>query len=37
MEDPEGARFAETVALNRGVNVRLFAGVEEARRWLDAA
>ena len=28
------SKFAETVAANRGVNVRLFAEVESARRWL---
>ena len=33
--DPAKIKFAETVALNRGVNVRLFASVEEARRWLE--
>jgi hypothetical protein len=33
--DPEKAKFAETVARNRGVNVRLFATVEEAKRWLE--
>ncbi|HXF79392.1 MAG TPA: hypothetical protein VN598_11050 [Usitatibacter sp.] len=32
--DPEKAKFAETVARNRGVNVRLFATVEEAKEWL---
>jgi hypothetical protein len=26
--------FAESVALNRGVNVRLFTGLEAAREWL---
>jgi hypothetical protein len=26
--------FVETVAINRGFNVRLFATVEEARQWL---
>jgi hypothetical protein len=31
------ARFAETVAVNRGVNVRLFADVETAARWLAGA
>jgi hypothetical protein len=29
------AKFAETVASNRGVNVRLFADVEAAKRWLS--
>ena len=28
-------KFAETVALNRGVNVRLFPDVAQARRWLE--
>ena len=28
------AKFAETVAVNRAVNVRLFDNVEDARRWL---
>jgi hypothetical protein len=39
VEDPldhvEEARFAETVAVNRAVNVRLFKDVSEAARWLD--
>ena len=34
--DPEKAKFAETVARNRGVNVRLFASVAEAKKWLEA-
>jgi hypothetical protein len=29
------SRFAETVASNRGVNVRLFPDVETAERWLS--
>jgi hypothetical protein len=29
------ARFAETVAVNRGVNVRLFESVATAERWLS--
>ena len=33
--EPEKAKFAETVARNRGVNVRLFPSVEEARKWLE--
>ena len=33
--DPGKAKFAETVARNRGVNVRLFASVEEAKKWLE--
>ncbi|HEX4332799.1 MAG TPA: hypothetical protein VH040_11720 [Usitatibacter sp.] len=32
--EPEKAKFAETVARNRGVNVRLFATVEDAKKWL---
>ena len=35
--DPAQARFAETVARNRGVNVRLFPTVEAAAGWLRAA
>jgi len=31
------AYFAETVAMNRGVNVRLFQSVSEAASWLSAA
>ena len=31
------ARFAETVAINRGVNVRLFANLADARKWLESA
>lgn len=27
-------QFAETVAVNRGLNVRVFATVEEAERWI---
>jgi len=33
--DPERALFAETVARNRGVNVRFFRTVEEAKTWLE--
>lgn len=33
MDGPLKARFAETVALNRAVNVRLFFDVGEAARW----
>ncbi|MFZ3323080.1 MAG: hypothetical protein WA190_11960 [Usitatibacter sp.] len=29
------SKFAETVAINRGVNVRLFADVDAARKWLE--
>jgi hypothetical protein len=32
--DPEKVRFAETVAVNRGVNVRVFPDIEAAGRWL---
>ncbi|MGZ5083420.1 MAG: hypothetical protein ACXWHA_08640 [Usitatibacter sp.] len=32
--DPGKKKFAETVAVNRGVNVRLFASVAEAALWL---
>ena len=32
--NPTRARFAETVAINRGVNVRLFDDAEAAKRWL---
>ena len=32
--DPSMAHFAETVAINRGVNVRLFATVAAAEQWL---
>ena len=28
-------KFAETVAVNRGVNLRVFAGVAEALKWLS--
>jgi len=31
----ERSMFAETVAKNRGVNVRLFSDLEGARLWLD--
>ena len=34
MGDPAKARFAETVAVNRNVNVRLFPDVAAAARWL---
>ena len=33
--DPSKMKFAETVALNRGVNVRLFHELEDAQRWLS--
>jgi len=32
--DADQARFAETVARNRGVNVRLFGTVDDAECWL---
>jgi len=32
--DDGKARFAETVAVNRGVNVKLFRDVAEAQKWL---
>jgi len=32
---PEDAEFAEMAAQNRGVNVRLFRNVTDARRWLE--
>ncbi len=32
--DPESMKFAETVASNRGVNVRVFSGFEAAEQWL---
>ena len=35
--NPEHKRFAETIARNRGVNVRLFRSVAEAREWLKRA
>lgn len=33
--DPSMAHFAETVAVNRGVNVRLFRNVAAAEVWLS--
>jgi hypothetical protein len=33
--DVDAPRFAETVAVNRGVNVRLFRDVEAAAAWLS--
>ena len=32
--DPEKMRFAETVAKNRGVNVRLFRALDDAKQWM---
>ena len=34
-DDPSMPYFAETVAVNRGVNVRLFESVAAAERWLS--
>jgi hypothetical protein len=34
LDDLEQARFAETVAVNRAVNVRLFEDVAKAAHWL---
>lgn len=36
MDGQQRARFAETVAINRAVNVRLFETVGEAVRWLES-
>lgn len=33
-ERPGNLRFAETVAVNRGLNMRTFASVDEAAAWL---
>jgi hypothetical protein len=33
--DPSMAHFAETVAINRGVNVRIFESVAAAEGWLS--
>jgi hypothetical protein len=35
--DPSKPVFAESVAVNRGVNVRLFPDATAAARWLDTA
>jgi hypothetical protein len=36
-EHPPGPMgFAETVAVNRGVNMRVFSDVDKARLWLEA-
>lgn len=32
--DPQRAKFAETVAVNRGVRVRLFRNLDDAERWI---
>ena len=34
--DPEKMRFAETVAINRGVNVRLFQDLDQAKQWMSS-
>jgi hypothetical protein len=34
-DDPHAPRFAETLATNRGVNVRLFRDVATAKHWLS--
>ena len=33
----EAMRFAETVAVNRAVNVRLFSSVLDAQKWLEGS
>jgi len=33
--DHDVMKFAETVAVNRGLRVRVFPSVDEAKRWLD--
>jgi hypothetical protein len=33
-DDPDKPRFAEMVAMNRGVNVRLFRELQAARAWI---
>ncbi len=35
MDGLQRAKFAETVAINRAVNLRLFETVDEAVRWLE--
>jgi len=35
MDGQQRAKFAETVAINRAVNLRLFETVDEAVRWLE--
>ena len=32
--DPENAAFGEMVAANRGIPIRMFTDMDEARRWL---
>ena len=34
--DPKAMKFAEDVAVNRGVTVRIFASVQEAEAWLES-
>ena len=33
--DPVKMKFAETVAINRGVNVRLFQDLAQAKEWME--
>lgn len=33
--EPAKLKFAETVAINRGVNVRMFPDVATAKKWLE--
>jgi hypothetical protein len=33
--DPESLRFAETVAVNRGVNIKYFIDIKLAEQWLE--
>ena len=33
--DPESLRFAETVAVNRGVNIKYFIDIKQAEQWLE--
>jgi len=35
--DPKTMKFAETVAINRGVNVRLFQDLAAAQRWMEGS
>ncbi len=34
-ENSENSRFFETVAVNRGINIRIFSSADEAVDWLD--
>ena len=36
VHDPEANKFAEDVAVNRGIFVRIFATVQEAEAWLES-